>query len=216
MIAARVLAGFFMIAWVAACAGHDKPTPTFSPNGEPLMPPQWPVDCEEAVGLWFDRLDASHTGKVSLAQLMADAERQYRKMDLRHDGKVTAEELSKYRLSVMGGHYLSISTPGQKNTLTGRDPDDDPNTSDLDRAFGDPTRHNKDDDSHKRVDAYAAMVTDQPDPVMTADTDLDGSVTWDEFRALVAQNFADFDKDHAGWVTKSEVQESCAHMSGKP
>jgi Ca2+-binding EF-hand superfamily protein len=44
---------------------------------------------------------------------------------------------------------------------------------------------------------------------MTADTDLDGSVTWDELRALVAQNFADFDKDHLGKITKSEVETMC-------
>jgi hypothetical protein len=172
------------------------------------MPPQWPVDCEEAVGLWFDRLDASHTGKVSLAQLMADAERQYRKMDLRHDGKVTAEELSKYRLAHMGGHNLSLSTPGQRNAIAGRDPDETAEGNDLERAFDDPNRHRKDTD-HRPTDAFAALISDQPDPVMTADTDLDGSVTIEEFRALIAQDFADYDKPHAGFITRDEVQAGC-------
>jgi len=48
---------------------------------------------------------------------------------------------------------------------------------------------------------------------MTADTDLDGSVTWEEFRTLVAQNFAEFDKDHRGVITKSEVETLCDHKS---
>lgn len=109
----------------------------------------------------------------------------------------------------MGGHYLSVSTPG-KSGVARRDADeDDPDASDLDRAFGDPDRRRRDED-RRPVDAFAALVTDQPDPVMSADTDLDGSVTWDEFRALVAQNFAEFDRDHAGAVTRSEVQRSCA------
>jgi hypothetical protein len=214
MATARTIFSFVLIAALSACSwSHDKPPrPTFSPNGEPLVPPQWPLACEDAISDWFDRLDTSHTGALTLAQLQTDAEKQYRKMDLRHDGKVTAEELSKYRLALMGGHYLSVSTPG-KTAAAGRESDeDDPEVSDLDRAFGDPSRHRKDDD-HRPVDAYAALVTDQPDPVMSADTDLDGSVTWDEFRALVAQNFAEFDKDHAGTITKSEVQRSCNRKS---
>lgn len=214
MADARTIFSLVFVAALSACStSHDKPPPpTFSPNGEPLVPPQWPLACDDAISAWFDRLDTAHTGTLTLAQLQADAEKQYRKMDMRHDGKVTAEELSKYRLALMGGHYLSVSTPG-KNGVAGREADeDDPEASDLDRAFGDPTRRHKDDD-HRPVDAYAALVTDQPDPVMSADADLDGSVTWDEFRTLVAQNFAEFDKDHAGVITKSEVQESCSRKS---
>jgi Ca2+-binding EF-hand superfamily protein len=217
MISARILLPRILLplslvvitAGLPACSSHKgPPPPTFSPNGEPLVPPQWPRDCEEALGQWFDRLDSRHAGTLTFPQLLADAEIQYRKMDLRHDGKITAEELSKYRLSLMGGHYLSVSTPGQRNFVAGREPDeDDPEASDLDRAFGDPGRHRKDD---RPVDAFAALVTDQPDPVMSADSDLDGSVTPEEFRALVAQNFADFDKEHTGVITKSEVEGSCS------
>ncbi len=157
------------------------------------------------MALWFDRLDSSHTGRVTLAQLQADAERQFKLMDLRHDGKVTAEELSTYRLKLMGGQYVSVSTPDQKDTIERIDEDDDG----PDTARGRRGPSGRESDSRKQVDAFAALTTDQPDPVMSADGDLDGSVTMEEFRALVAQNFAEFDKDHAGYVTKSEVQASC-------
>jgi hypothetical protein len=211
MIRFTKFALFLLIGVVGACGSDKKgpPPPTFSPNGEPLIGGNWPPVCEDAMAAWFDRVNASHDGKLTYAQLEADAQRQYALMDLRHDGKVTAAELSAYRLKVMGGHFLSVSTPGQHNTLE-RDPND-PSGLDASRAFGDPEgRRKKDDDeSRKRIDAFAALTTDQPDPVMTADTDLDGSVTWDEFRALVAQNFADFDKQHKGVVTKDEVRASC-------
>jgi len=209
MSIARIVAPFLMLAALVGCADHKgPPPPTFSPNGEPLVPPQWPLKCEDALDAWFDRVDTGHAGALTLAQLQADALVQYHKMDLRHDGKVTAEELSKYRLAQMHGHMLSVSTPGQKGWFGGHEAeDDDSDASDLDRAFGDPDRHHKGE--HRPTDAYAALVTDQPDPVMTADTDLDGSVTWEEFRALVAQNFADFDKDHKGVITKSEVETLC-------
>jgi Ca2+-binding EF-hand superfamily protein len=203
-------------AGLAACSSHHgPPPPNFSPTGEPLVPPQWPLDCAEALGAWFDRLDTAHTGALTLAQLQADAQKQYRLMDLRHDGKVTAEELSKYRLAHMGGHYLSVSTPGQQNAMANRDPDETAEGSDLERAFDDPDRHRKEGD-HPPVDAYAALVSDQPDPVMTADTDLDGSVTIEEFRALIAQDFADFDKQHTGVITKAEVQASCPKTDWNP
>ncbi len=202
-----------MIALVLAGCGHKPPPPpTFSPNGEPLVPPQWPAKCEDALDAWFDRLDVARTGKLTLAVLEADARRQYRQMDMRHDGKVTAEELSRYRLAQMHGHFLSVSTPGEGGVLGARNDDSDRPGDRLDDAMGDDDRRHgrhRDDEDRPR-DAYAALVTDQPDPVMTADTDLDGSVTWEEFRALVAQDFADFDKDHAGFFTKDELHTVCA------
>ena len=210
MVSTRRLAVFIALAVVAGCSSDPKgpPPPTFSPNGEPLVPPQWPQKCEDALDAWFDRMDPGHTGGISHAALLADAQRQYALMDLRHDGKVTAEELSKYRLSAMGGHYLSVSTPGEHAPL-GRGSDDEARPGDRidDAVDDDRPRHGRKDD--RPVDAFAALVSDQPDPVMTADTDLDGSVTWDEFRALVAQNFADFDKDHKGVITKSELETMC-------
>jgi hypothetical protein len=197
---------------LAGCSGpKGPPPPTFSPNGEPLVPPRWPAKCADALDAWFDRLDTAHVGRLTLATLEADARRQYTQMDLRHDGKVTAEELSKYRLAEMHGHFLSVSTPGEGGILGNRNDDADRPGDRLDDALGDENPrhgHRKDDDERPR-DAYAAMVTDQPDPVMTADTDLDGSVTWEEFHALVAQDFADFDKDHAGFFTKDQLHIMC-------
>jgi hypothetical protein len=211
MVSTRRFATLLALSILAACASEPKgpPPPTFSPNGEPLVPPQWPQDCEAAIDQWFDRLDTGHTGGLSLAQLTADAERQYRLMDLRHDGKVTAEELSRYRLKMMGGHYLSVSTPGE-NARLGRGTDDEARPGDrLDEPVDDDRPHGRHGEDRRPVDAYAALVSDQPDPVMAADNDLDGSVTWEEFKALVAQNFAEYDRDHTGVITKSEVEKIC-------
>ena len=220
MFITRLVVVLLGIAVLSGCSSQKAPTPpTFSPNGEPLVPPQWPEKCEDALDVWFDRLDTGHKGTLTHDQLLADAETQYRLMDLRHDGKVTAEELSKYRLAMMGGHYLSVSTPGERSFF-GLGGDDDRPGSHLGGAFGDGSpdednpRHKRGEE-HRPVDAFAALVTDQPDPVMTADTDLDGSVTWDEFRALVAQNFAEFDRGHDGVITKSEIEKTCAgHKNG--
>jgi hypothetical protein len=199
----------FGLALLSACSSHSHPPrPTFSPNGEPLLPPQWPRACEDALGIWFDRIDANHDQRLTLAELEADAAAQFQVMDLRHDGKVTAEELSTYRLKMMGGHFLSVSTPDQKSTIERRETDDDgPGYGDS--RYPDPRERRRDDETRRKTDAFGALTTDQPDPVMSADSDLDGSVTWDEFRALVAQNFADLDHGHAGAIGKSDVQGFC-------
>jgi hypothetical protein len=213
MFDSKILAACLIAAALAGCADHKgPPPPTFSPNGEPLLPPQWPAKCEDALDLWFDRLDPGHTGRMSHAVLEADAQRQYQQMDMRHNGKVTAEELSRYRLAQMHGHYLSVSTPGQEGLHQRSDDEDRPGDR-LDDAMNDDDRphHKRKDDDDRPRDAYAALVTDQPDPVMTADTDLDGSVTWEEFRTLVSQNFADYDKAHLGYITKDELHSVCEH-----
>ncbi len=219
MFSARAFASLILVAVLAGCSSHKgPPPPTFTPNGEPLVPPQWPQDCADALDAWFDRMDTGHTGGLTRAQMEEDAKRQFKLMDLRHDGKVTAEELSKYRLSLMGGHYLSVSTPTER--LFGRHSDEEDRPGDrIGGAYGDgsldeDSPHRRHGEDHRPVDAYAALVSDQPDPVMSADTDLDGSVTWDEFRALVAQDFAEFDKDHEGKITKSEIEKTCPGHKG--
>ena len=163
--------------------------------------------------MWFDRVAKNGQG-MTLADMQSDADRQYALMDLRHNGKVTAEELSTYRLRQMGGHYISVSTPGTKSIAEQQAQGDerpmDPDLGPVGRNT-EQRRHRRDEDEdeHRQMDAFNALISDQPDPVMTADTDPNGSVSPEEFRVLVAQNFAELDKSHKGFATKSEVQALC-------
>jgi hypothetical protein len=212
MLVRTRLACLFLTAMLAGCSlfGKDPPPrPTFSPTGEPLVPPQYPQSCEDALDIWFDRVDASHTGQMTRGELLADAKVQYQRMDMRHDDKVTAEELSRYRLKAMGGHYLSVSTPGQYSNVGRPRSDDEDRPGDrLDSGYDyDDDHHGKGD--KKQVDAYAALVSDQPDPVMSADTDLNGSVSWEEFQTSIIQDFVRFDSSKNGYITKSEVHDMC-------
>ena len=108
----RVLLVALTLPLCGCWGGHEPPKPAiFSPNGEPLVGPGWPADCDDALGLWFDRVDSNHDMLVSRDEYEADALRQYAVMDMRHDHKVSASELAAYRQSVMGRQYVSISTP---------------------------------------------------------------------------------------------------------
>lgn len=74
------------------------PARLFSPNGEPLSGgPLGHPACRDAMSRWFDRVDTNHDGFIDRAEFRADAERQFKAMDLDHDGEITPDELARYR-----------------------------------------------------------------------------------------------------------------------
>ena len=81
--------------------GHQKgPTSMiYSPNAEPLNGgPLGTPTCKEALSHWFDRLDTNHTNAVSREAFLADAQNQFRRMDLDNNGYLLSEELERFRL----------------------------------------------------------------------------------------------------------------------
>ena len=94
----------------ARSVGRVAPAQVVSPNGEPLSGgPLGAPDCDEQMDRWFDRVDANQDGRIDRAEFLADARAQFARMDLDHDGFITADELTAYRLPTMGG-----DTTGQK------------------------------------------------------------------------------------------------------
>jgi Ca2+-binding EF-hand superfamily protein len=103
----RGAASALILAVLAGCHTMDQmmdpPPPTapariFSPNGEPLRGgPLGHPTCREAMARWFDRVDANHDGVIDRGEFRADAERQFKIMDLDHDGEITPDELARYR-----------------------------------------------------------------------------------------------------------------------
>ena len=171
----------------------------YSPSGEPLMGGGWPVECPDALSVWFDRVNAKRDGNLTLEELLADARRQFQVMDTRNDGRVTAATLSAYRQQIMGGRYTSVSAADNAalNDMAERERNEDfPGDKHLRRGFS-------------RAD-LSRVPTEQPDPVMSADENLDGSVTWDEFRDYLGQVFIELGTKRAGYLTKSNVRIFCS------
>jgi len=86
----------------SGCFGQGGPPPQrgtlYSPNGEPLSGGRLGhPSCADALGRWFDRVDANHDGAIDLREFLADAARQFAAMDLDKDGVITPAELSQYR-----------------------------------------------------------------------------------------------------------------------
>lgn len=102
----RISAALILLA-LGGCGTFDRmmnppppmaPARLFSPNGEPLSGgPLGHPACRDAMSRWFDRVDTNHDGFIDRAEFRADAERQFKAMDLDHDGEITPDELARYR-----------------------------------------------------------------------------------------------------------------------
>ncbi len=106
---------------LAAC-GHGEHKPAvppvllFSPNGEPLSGGALgQPECKTAMDGWFDRLAAANGGRIDRAAFLADARTQFARMDLNHDGLITADELAVFRRP-----YVDIPEVPSKDEAGGR------------------------------------------------------------------------------------------------
>jgi len=191
----RAIVGILML-WTAslgACGGGDRardergpPPAPISPNGEPLVAGGTGAACEVAVGQWFDAADLNHDGVLDAAEFMADAMRWFAVMDANHDGAVTPDELTALRLKLI------------------------PPVA--------PPKRGSDEDRAERGDRGGFLgfggrsprrSKERPDPVMSADLNLDNRVTAEEFQAQASRVFAGLDRKHDGRLTKDEVLVGC-------
>jgi len=179
-------------AALGACGGDRErdergPAPApISPNGEPLVAGGAGVSCEAALGQWFDAADLNHDGVVDAAEFMADAMRWFAVMDTNHDGAVTPDELTTLRLKL---------TPPVAPPKRGSD-EDRTERSERGGFLGFGGR------SPRRV-------RERPDPVMSADLNLDNRVTAEEFQAQATRVFAGLDRNRDGRLIRDEVLVGC-------
>jgi Ca2+-binding EF-hand superfamily protein len=186
-LCATTIALMVLGSLLAACGGSSRdasppppPTPV-SPNGEPLVSGGPHTACEAALGQWFDAADTNHDGSLDPAEFKADARRWFDAMDLNRDGSVTPDELTTLRLKLMPYE----PPPRQERKRE---------SSNMMSWFSERPRRN---------------VNDRPDPVMSADVNLDNRVTWEEFDAQAARTFVTLDANRDGRVSKDEVLVAC-------
>ena len=191
-------AGVLALLFAASCSSghpeHPRHLAIFSPNGEPLSggPLGFPK-CEVAMGGWFDRLDAAHRGALDRAGFIADARRQFKAMDLNHDGILTPDVLLRYR------------EPYSVGVAPERAPRDE--QAERDKA-GHPG-HMRKSGSGATGTTGADIARDVPDPVMSADTSLRLRVTEPEFVLHAGKVFDSLDADRDGRVSRAEALQWC-------
>lgn len=188
---------------LAGCDANHKPAGTgdtsrehpttmiYSPNGEPLNGgPLGKPSCEQAIGGWFERLSAG-SDHVSLLAFINDAQTQFHRMDIDHNGYIVSEELDRFREP-----YRQEQPPQP----AAKEKDSDATQKDH--------RH-KGKEGHGEGGIPSDPSLSLSDPVMSADANLDFKVTTDEFMKQARDNFTKLDTNHDDVLERAEVMTTC-------
>jgi hypothetical protein len=183
--------------------GHPAANVFISPAGEPFRaPPDQPYP----IAAWFGRADADHDGAISRAEFKADSLAFFDRLDADHDGVIDGFELGDYERKV---------APEIQPDLGAFSEAEEPPpavVSDAAPHIKPPARH------RKTVPVKGAAVFGlllDPEPVASADTDLDGKVTRREAEAAAERRFIRLDPDHDGRLTMGELPQTPAQALKK-
>lgn len=187
---------------LAGCSHHnDKPKSArlfYSPNGEPLNGgPLGQPTCPQAMASWFDRVNVHHDGKLTREEFLADAQAQYQRMDIDHNGYLVSEELERFRKPYRADMPIDAEKQAKDSS------DRSPRGERAERKGG--GRFGPDTDPRDHGGTPTAM----PDPVLSADTNNDFKVTLEEFMAQAQSTFNDLDADRDGVLSKDEALRVC-------
>lgn len=185
--------------------------PFISPMGEPFRARS---STDDTLADWFQRADLNRDGVLSAAEMEADAERFFAKLDTNHDGQIDPGELAQYEYEVAPEIQVMSRTrhaPGQAAPVAKSDADD------LDAYRDD--RRDREQRRAMRDEAYASLgfggglegaarysLLNIPEPVAAADTDFNRLVSLAEFEAAALARFQLLDKAHAGRIGLAQLE----------
>ncbi len=151
---------------------------------------------------WFDQADADHDGRLTQDEFVADARRFFATIDTDRDGELDPQEVSAYEIDVAPEIKLYQADAGF-----------------FERAHGRKARHVARKDARARADyvtpygagSYASL--NIPEPVASADLDIDRAVSRAEFATVATSRFALLDGAHRGYLTYDTLARSPAQQA---
>lgn len=158
-----------------------QPQLFIAPMGEPFR--AGPDDAYP-VATWFAHADADRDGRLTRAELVADAAKFFATLDTDHDGEITPGEVIHYEHDVAPEIRLYSRGPrsGDMHGKKRKRSKDQP-------AYGAP------------IGAGRWALVNTPEPVISADADFNRGITLDEFRAAASERFDAIDTARAGVLT---------------
>jgi hypothetical protein len=151
---------------------------------------------------WFDKADRDHDGRLTPAELVADAQAFAETLDKDRDGVLDPQEVSDYENFVAPEIKLY-----QADQHFFRPP---PRKSKDKRKAKDEARQRAAYQTALGAGRYASL--NIPEPIASADLDIDRGVSRDEIAAVATQRFPLLDAAHRGYLTYDTLPKSPAQQ----
>lgn len=184
------------LAWLGALAGSaaaaqprtpppEPPVQVFiSPMGEPFRRSQEPG---EPIERWFAGADGDRDGAVGVTEFQADAVRFYATLDVNSNGEIAPDEIIRYETQIAP----EIQSGMRMIQLYDRN--------------GRPVRQRGQRPGLGPYGMGTQALLAIPQPVISADADLNRGVSPAEFRHTAGQRFLLVDRNHDGRLTRDEL-----------
>jgi Ca2+-binding EF-hand superfamily protein len=151
-----------------------------SPMGEPFY---GRVSGEDGLVVWFEQADRNHDGSLTVDEMIDDAQRFFQVLDTNHDGEIDPDEIARYEDEIAPAFRVRS------------------NFSAEDLPGGGQQVHFDDESGAGRFGLLQI-----PEPVVSADSNFDGSVSATEFASAAASRFGLLDVNHTGRLTLPELE----------
>jgi hypothetical protein len=161
-----------------------------APLGEPFRSP---AGGPSPVEMWFAAADANHDGKLTLGEMAADADRFFTTLDLDGNGELAPAEIANYENKVAPEIRLY-----QTGNYSGVGPYGDGRRNPRESRRRNPKGG---DDYGGELGAGRLAWLNIPEPVASADLDMNRGVSRKEFASAAATRFALLDKAQAKVLT---------------
>jgi hypothetical protein len=174
-------------------AGRARRQLFISPSGEPFR-------TGDGLAAWFAQADADRDGAITLAEFEADAWRAFRLYDTDGDGVIGGLEIQAYERDrapeISEFSFGDGEAPGRRGGSGGGD-------------SAEPRREGSREAGFRGAGSTGAArfsLLNEPEPLLAADTDIDGKVSRDEWSRATARRFARLDHDHTGRLTLATLR----------
>lgn len=186
-----------------------------SPMGEPFRRAEGPGPGEgrgDLIDRWFAEADTDHDGILTVPEFERDAARFFATLDTDHDGEIAPPEIIRYETEIApeiqmahrlgiggGGGFRGGGGGGGRGGWGGR------------RGGGGGGHggggYGGGGGGGRRFGGGGPSLglLDIPEPVASADFDLNRGVSADEFRRAAGQRFLLLDRDHDGRIARAEL-----------
>lgn len=146
---------------------------------------------------WFDQADADHDGRLTLAEFTADSDRFFTTLDRDRSGEIDPEEMAIYENQV--APEIKLYQRGQ---------DRRPRTGKQKREAKAAARQRADYEAPYGAGIYASL--NIPEPVVSADLDLNRGVSRAELATVATRRFSLLDPAGGGNLTYDRLPRSPA------